>query len=129
MEVAPFFVDFHHFLSIFTIFYQFSRFTHFFRKFILAQITFSATSHVFCMYAVPPVTPCYPLLPPVTHCYTHVTPYNNSLATTYPPFPPCYTLVTLMLNPVTSALHPCLDIKSRYLCPCPSLLLLHKIMD
>ena len=27
MEVAPFFVDFHHFLSIFTIFYQFSRFT------------------------------------------------------------------------------------------------------
>ena len=31
MEVAPFFVDFHHFLSIFTIFYQFSRFTHFCR--------------------------------------------------------------------------------------------------
>ena len=29
MEVAPFFVDFHHFLSIFTIFYRFSRFTHF----------------------------------------------------------------------------------------------------
>ena len=28
MEVAPFFVDFHHFLSIFTIFYRFSRFTH-----------------------------------------------------------------------------------------------------
>ena len=31
MEVAPFFVDFHHFLSIFTIFYWFSRFTHFCR--------------------------------------------------------------------------------------------------
>ena len=29
MGVAPFFVDFHHFLSIFTIFYRFSRFTHF----------------------------------------------------------------------------------------------------
>ena len=31
MEVAPFFVDFHHFLSIFTIFYRFSRFMHFCR--------------------------------------------------------------------------------------------------
>ena len=31
MKVAPFFVDFHHFLSIFTIFYRFSRFTHFCR--------------------------------------------------------------------------------------------------
>ena len=31
MEVAPFFVDFHHFLLIFTIFYRFSRFTHFCR--------------------------------------------------------------------------------------------------
>ena len=31
MEVAPFFVDFHHFLSIFNIFYRFSRFTHFCR--------------------------------------------------------------------------------------------------
>ena len=31
MEVAPFFVDFHQFLSIFTIFYRFSRFTHFCR--------------------------------------------------------------------------------------------------
>ena len=62
MEVAPFFVDFHHFLSIFTIFYQFSRFTHFcrdlhfvaiyalFPQFFLAKIAFSATSHVFCMY-------------------------------------------------------------------------------
>ena len=62
MEVAPFFVDFHHFLSIFTIFYQFpdlrtfvaiyilSRFTHFFRKFFFAKIAFSVTSHVFCMY-------------------------------------------------------------------------------
>ena len=69
MEVAPFFVDFHHFLSIFTIFCRFSpffidfhdlrtfvaiyilsRFTHFFRKFFLAKIAISATSHVFCMY-------------------------------------------------------------------------------
>ena len=31
MEVAPFFVDIHHLLSIFTIFYRFSRFTHFCR--------------------------------------------------------------------------------------------------
>ena len=31
MEVAPFFVDFHHLLLIFTIFYRFSRFTHFCR--------------------------------------------------------------------------------------------------
>jgi len=62
MEVAPFFVDFHHFLSIFTIFYRFSRFTHFcrdlhfvaiyalFPQFFLAKIAFSATSHIFCMY-------------------------------------------------------------------------------
>ena len=64
MEVAPFFVDFHHFLSIFTIFYRFSRFTHFcrnshfvaiyalFPQFFLAKIAFSATSHVFCMYGL-----------------------------------------------------------------------------
>ena len=64
MEVAPFFVDFHHFLSIFTIFYRFSRFTHFcrdlhfvaiyalFPQIFLAKIAFSATSHVFCMYAL-----------------------------------------------------------------------------
>ena len=70
MEVAPFFVDFHHFLSIFTIFCRFlpffidfhdlhtivaiyilSQFTHFFCKFFLAKIASSATSHVFCMYA------------------------------------------------------------------------------
>ena len=62
MEVAPFFVDFHHFLLIFTIFHRFSRFTHFCRdlhfgaiyalcpQFFLAKIAFSATSHVFCMY-------------------------------------------------------------------------------
>ena len=50
MEVAPFFVDFHHFLSIFTIYALLSRFTHFFRKFFLAKIAFPATSHVFCMY-------------------------------------------------------------------------------
>ena len=56
MEVASFFVDFHHFLSIFTIFYRFSRFTHFFAiyalfpQFFLAKIAFPATSHVFCMY-------------------------------------------------------------------------------
>ena len=60
MEVAPFFVDFHHFLSIFTIFIDFhdlrtfvaiyilSRFTQFF----WAKIAFSVTSHVFCMYVV-----------------------------------------------------------------------------
>ena len=64
MEVAPFFVDFHHFLSIFTIFYWFSRFTHFcrdlhfvaiyalFLQIFLAKIAISATSHVFCMYAL-----------------------------------------------------------------------------
>ena len=52
MEVAPFFVDFHHFLSIFTIYALLSRFTHFFRKFVLAKIAFSATSHVFCMYVL-----------------------------------------------------------------------------
>ena len=64
MEVAPFFVDFHHFLSIFTIFYWFSRFTHFcrdlhfvaiyalFPQFFLPKIAFSATSHVFCMYEI-----------------------------------------------------------------------------
>ena len=62
MEVAPFFVDFHHFLSIFTTLIDFhdlrtfvaiyilSWFTHFFRKFFWAKIAFSATSHVFCMY-------------------------------------------------------------------------------
>ena len=67
MEVAPFFVDFHHFLSIFTIFYRFSRFTHFcrdlhfvaiyalFPQFFLAKIAFSATSHVFYMYAFIPI--------------------------------------------------------------------------
>ena len=63
MEVAPFFVDFHHCLSIFTIFYLFSRFTHFcrdlhfvaiyalFPQIFSAKIAYSATSHVFCMYA------------------------------------------------------------------------------
>ena len=62
MEVAPFFVDFHHFLSIFTIFYLFSRFTHFcrdlhfvaiyalFPQIFLAKIAITATSHAFCMY-------------------------------------------------------------------------------
>ena len=70
MEVAPFFVDFHHFLSIFTIFCRFSpffcrfsRFTHFcrdlhsveiyalFPPIFLAKIAIPATSHVFSMYA------------------------------------------------------------------------------
>ena len=64
MEVAPFFVDFHYFLSIFTIFCQFSPFFidfHDLRTFVaiyalfpqnfLAKIAISATSHVFCMYA------------------------------------------------------------------------------
>ena len=40
----------HHFLSIFTIYAFLSRLTHFFRKYFLAKIAFSATSHVFCMY-------------------------------------------------------------------------------
>ena len=34
---SPFFVDFHHFLSIFTIYALLSRFTHFFRKFFFGQ--------------------------------------------------------------------------------------------
>ena len=63
MEVAPFFADFHHFclfspffidfhdLRTFAAIYILSRFAHFFRKFFLAKIAFSATSHVFCMYA------------------------------------------------------------------------------
>ena len=38
MEVVPFFVDFHHFLSIFTIFCWFSRFTHFCRDLHFAEI-------------------------------------------------------------------------------------------
>ena len=38
MEVAPFFVDFHHFLSIFTIFCRFSRFTHFCRDLHFVEI-------------------------------------------------------------------------------------------
>ena len=52
MEVAPFFVDFHHFLSIFTIFYRFSRFTHFCRDLhfvaiyaLFPQIFFGQNSH------------------------------------------------------------------------------------
>ena len=58
MEVAPFFVDFHHFLSIFTIYALLSQFTFcrdlrtFYANFFLAKIAFSATSHVFCMYDV-----------------------------------------------------------------------------
>ena len=54
MEVAPFFVDFHHFLSIFTIYALLSRFTFCrdLRTFFLAKIAFSATLHVFCMYDI-----------------------------------------------------------------------------
>ena len=63
MEVAPFFVDFHHFLSIFTIFYRFSRFTHFCRDLhfvaiytLFPQFFFGQNSHLrnkspFFMYA------------------------------------------------------------------------------
>ena len=47
---SPFFIDFHD-LRTFVAIYILSRFTHFFRKFFLAKIAFSATSHVFCMYA------------------------------------------------------------------------------
>ena len=49
---SPFFIDFHD-LRTFVAIYILSRFTHFFRKFILAKIAFPATSHVFCMYAWP----------------------------------------------------------------------------
>ena len=63
MEVAPFFVDFHHFLSIFTIFYRFSRFTHFcrdlhfvaiyalFPQFFFGQNSLLRNITRFCMYA------------------------------------------------------------------------------
>ena len=47
---SPFFIDFHD-LRTFVAIYILSRFTHFFRNFFLAKIAFSATSHVFCMYA------------------------------------------------------------------------------
>ena len=53
MEVAPFFVDFHHFLSIFTIFCRFSRFTHFCRDLhfvaiyaLFPQTFFGQNSHL-----------------------------------------------------------------------------------
>ena len=46
---SPFFIDFHD-LRTFVAIYILSRFTHFFRKFILPKIAFPATSHVFCMY-------------------------------------------------------------------------------
>ena len=46
---SPFFIDFHD-LRTFVAIYILSRFTHFFRKFFLAKIAFSTTSHVFCMY-------------------------------------------------------------------------------
>ena len=48
---SPFFVDFHD-LRTFVAIYILSRFTHFFRKFFLAKIAISATSHVFSMYAL-----------------------------------------------------------------------------
>ena len=47
---SPFFIDFHD-LRTFVAFYILSQFTHFFRNFFLAKIAFSATSHVFCIYA------------------------------------------------------------------------------
>ena len=52
---SPFFVDFHHFLSIFAIYALLSRFTfcrnlRTFSAIFLAKIAFSVTSHVFCMY-------------------------------------------------------------------------------
>ena len=50
---SPFFIDFHD-LRTFVAIYILSRFTHFFRKFFLAKIAISATSHVFCMYVNPP---------------------------------------------------------------------------
>ena len=52
MEIAPFFVDFHHFLSIFTIFYRRSRFSHFCRDLhfvaiyaLFPQFFFGQNSH------------------------------------------------------------------------------------
>ena len=61
MEVAPFFVDFHHFLSIFTFFYRFSRFTHFCRDlrtfsaiFFLAKIA-SPQHHTLFACMFPPL--------------------------------------------------------------------------
>ena len=47
---SPFFIDFRD-LRTFVAIYILSRFTHFFRNFFLAKIAFSATSHIFCMYA------------------------------------------------------------------------------
>ena len=58
MEVAPFFVDFHHFfvdfhdLRTFVAIYILSRFSHFFRKFFLAKISISATKRIIFMYGL-----------------------------------------------------------------------------
>ena len=72
MEVAPFFVDFHHFLSIFTIFCRFSRFTHFCRDLhfvaiyaLFPQIFFGQNSHLrnkspFLDVCLPPPLPLSP---------------------------------------------------------------------
>ena len=56
MEVAPFFVNFHHFLSIFMIYALLSLFTfcrdlRTFPANFFGQNSLTATSHVFCMYA------------------------------------------------------------------------------
>ena len=75
MEVAPFFVDFHHFLSIFTIFYRFSRFTHFCRDLhfvaiyaLFPQFFFGQNSllrnitrflHVCCIYTIVFCSECF----------------------------------------------------------------------
>ena len=92
MEVAPFFVNFHHFLLIFTIFYRFSRFTHFCRDLyfvainaLFPQIFFGQNSllrnitrvlHV-CIYTA----------------YTHITAYTaNNVYVLLPPL----TLLTLL---------------------------------
>ena len=48
---SPFFINFHD-LHTFVAIYILSRFTHFFCKFFLAKIAFSATSHVFCKYVL-----------------------------------------------------------------------------
>ena len=103
MEVAPFFVDFHHFLSIFTIFYRFSRFTHFcrdlhfvaiyilsrfthfFRKFFLAKKAFSATSHGFCMYPLNGQNPLSSFWkPPLSTSQTYPTPYTTCRRKNHP---------------------------------------------
>ena len=68
--------------------YILSRFTQFFRKFFLAKIAFSATSHVFCMYVSRSLSDCQPLTLTkpfgghlVTSWWPHDTSYGDHLVT------------------------------------------------